>query len=226
MSRLVNWHATAMKASIMQHQVPRVDRGCCRTQGLEALQTDAMKISNMKLQVPRDDRGCCRAQGLEALQAELRLDVRRLWQRNLGRDDRLIADHGRESRHPFLDKGFMATILDLPLPVVADLNNPGKNFWGFLLPASLHSLSSAKLDLPLPVVAKLNNPGKKSWDPCFLSSAYYRHTEIGVDYSRWVEPQRACPGRVLEAWLPAGVFLVFLPKMAYGMAQSLVQRFS
>ncbi len=37
-----------------------------------------------------------RAAGWSGLAAELALDVGRLWQRNLGRDDRLVADHGRE----------------------------------------------------------------------------------------------------------------------------------
>lgn len=36
-----------------------------------------------------------RAGGWEGLAAELALDMGRLWQRNLGRDDRLVADHGR-----------------------------------------------------------------------------------------------------------------------------------
>ena len=40
-------------------------------------------------------------QGWDGLAAELALDVARLWARNLGRDDRLLADTGREARHPF-----------------------------------------------------------------------------------------------------------------------------
>ena len=43
--------------------------------------------------------------GSVALSEELRLDVRRMWRRNLGRDDRLVADVGREARHPFLAEG-------------------------------------------------------------------------------------------------------------------------
>uniref|UniRef100_A0A7S1UVW3 Asparagine synthetase domain-containing protein n=1 Tax=Grammatophora oceanica TaxID=210454 RepID=A0A7S1UVW3_9STRA len=37
------------------------------------------------------------------LEEELQIDMDRLWERNLGRDDRLVADHGREARFPFLD---------------------------------------------------------------------------------------------------------------------------
>ena len=36
------------------------------------------------------------------------------------------ADHGRESRHPFLDEAFVETILDLPLSMVANLEKPGQ----------------------------------------------------------------------------------------------------
>lgn len=64
--------------------------------------------------------------GDEGLAAELRMDVKRMWLRNCGRDDRLVADRGREARHPFLDEQLMALILDLPLYCVADLRlQPG-----------------------------------------------------------------------------------------------------
>lgn len=31
-----------------------------------------------------------------ALQEEMRLDMQRIWKRNMGRDDRCISDHGKE----------------------------------------------------------------------------------------------------------------------------------
>jgi asparagine synthetase B (glutamine-hydrolysing) len=66
-----------------------------------------------------------RAGGLPALDEELRADVRRLWVRNCGRDDRLVADRGREARHPFLDERLMAALLrDVPLARIADLSLP------------------------------------------------------------------------------------------------------
>eukprot|EP00798_Chlamydomonas_sp_ICE-L_P007898 gene7898-1109_t len=65
-----------------------------------------------------------RAEGWPGLQRELALDVKRMWLRNCGRDDRLVADWGREARHPFLDESFMTTVLTLPLWLVADLNQP------------------------------------------------------------------------------------------------------
>lgn len=57
--------------------------------------------------------------GWPLLSDELALDVRRMWLRNCGRDDRLVADWGREARHPFLDEAFMACLLDLHLAFIA-----------------------------------------------------------------------------------------------------------
>lgn len=45
-----------------------------------------------------------RRSGTAGLVAELQLDLSRLGQRNLGRDDRVLAHWGREARYPFLDE--------------------------------------------------------------------------------------------------------------------------
>ena len=66
------------------------------------------------------------AHGWQGLAAELQVDMQRLWFRNLGRDDRLIADHGRESRHPFLDEQLVELMLGVDLGEVVDLRGkPG-----------------------------------------------------------------------------------------------------
>lgn len=64
------------------------------------------------------------AGGWEALSSELALDVKRLWQRNLGRDDRIVADRGREARHPFLDDQVVQEALSWPVQALANLNQP------------------------------------------------------------------------------------------------------
>lgn len=48
----------------------------------------------------------------------------RLWIRNLGRDDRVVASTGREARHPFLDEDFVACICSLDLCDVTDFAQP------------------------------------------------------------------------------------------------------
>ncbi|KAK9474812.1 asparagine synthase-domain-containing protein [Dipodascopsis tothii] len=60
--------------------------------------------------------GTCQSRGgYAALEAELALDFGRLHERNLGRDDRVIADSGREARYPFLDEDVVAWALQCPL---------------------------------------------------------------------------------------------------------------
>ncbi|KAA8529326.1 hypothetical protein F0562_033875 [Nyssa sinensis] len=58
------------------------------------------------------------------LHEEMKLDMQRIWKRNLGRDDRCIADNGKEARFPFLDEDVIKTLLDVPLWEIADLDQP------------------------------------------------------------------------------------------------------
>ncbi|KAK3113521.1 hypothetical protein LTR53_009127, partial [Teratosphaeriaceae sp. CCFEE 6253] len=51
----------------------------------------------------------------DGLLDELDLDIGRLGKRNLGRDDRVISDWGREARFPFLDEGLLAWALAAPV---------------------------------------------------------------------------------------------------------------
>ncbi|KJE92709.1 hypothetical protein CAOG_03623 [Capsaspora owczarzaki ATCC 30864] len=59
--------------------------------------------------------------GWPALVEEVALDVRRISARNLGRDDRCISDHGRESRIPFLDENVVALLSSLPIFTKANM---------------------------------------------------------------------------------------------------------
>lgn len=63
-------------------------------------------------------------QGWPGLSAELSAEVERMWLRNLGRDDRLIADRSREARHPFLDENVVDLLQGTPLPLIADFDLP------------------------------------------------------------------------------------------------------
>ncbi|KAI5074270.1 hypothetical protein GOP47_0010231 [Adiantum capillus-veneris] len=62
--------------------------------------------------------------GWKALEREMQLDMQRLWKRNLGRDDRCIADHGKEARFPYLDEDVIHSLLSVPLWDIADLRKP------------------------------------------------------------------------------------------------------
>lgn len=53
--------------------------------------------------------------GDAGLADELALDFDRIGHRNLGRDDRVIADWGKEVRYPFLDEAFVRVALQMPV---------------------------------------------------------------------------------------------------------------
>lgn len=61
----------------------------------------------------------------QALRAELDKDWERLWERNLGRDDRVISDHGKEARYPYLDVHVVEFLRDhVPIDFLCDFTLP------------------------------------------------------------------------------------------------------
>ncbi|KAM9487070.1 asparagine synthetase domain-containing protein 1 [Clarias gariepinus] len=62
--------------------------------------------------------------GLQGLVEELAMELGRISSRNLGRDDRIIADHGKEARFPYLDEDVVSFLNELPVWEKADLSLP------------------------------------------------------------------------------------------------------
>ena len=58
------------------------------------------------------------------LREEMILDLSRLWDRNLGRDDRIMADHGRDVRHPFLDEAVVRWVAGNRVTTQQNANKP------------------------------------------------------------------------------------------------------
>lgn len=59
---------------------------------------------------------------LPGLVSELQLDLDRLPQRNLGRDDRILSTHGREARYPYLDRSVIEFLTSIPVQTKVDLH--------------------------------------------------------------------------------------------------------
>ncbi|KAJ3139079.1 Asparagine synthetase domain-containing protein 1 [Physocladia obscura] len=62
--------------------------------------------------------------GWQGLLSELQKDVLRISKRNLGRDDRIVSDHGREIRFPYLDEEVITELSSLPVHLKTDLRLP------------------------------------------------------------------------------------------------------
>jgi asparagine synthetase B (glutamine-hydrolysing) len=61
------------------------------------------------------------------LREELDLDINRIWERNMGRDDRLLSDHGKEARFPCLDPNVIQFLAHVPVDDICDFTaEPGR----------------------------------------------------------------------------------------------------
>ncbi|KAJ7275298.1 asparagine synthase-domain-containing protein [Mycena haematopus] len=59
--------------------------------------------------------------GSKSVIDELQLEIDRIPSRNLGRDDRVISSHGKETRHPFLSLTLVSFLAGLPVHLKMDL---------------------------------------------------------------------------------------------------------
>ncbi|XP_062578607.1 asparagine synthetase domain-containing protein 1-like [Saccostrea cucullata] len=62
--------------------------------------------------------------GWQGLIDEVEMEVQRISARNLGRDDRVVTDHGKEARFPFLDENVVSYLQSIPIQTKADLRYP------------------------------------------------------------------------------------------------------
>lgn len=111
--------------------------------------------------------------GLDALIEELSMELGRISSRNLGRDDRVIGDHGKEARFPFLDEDVVSFLNSLPIWDKADLTLPRGIGEKLILRLAAKELGlKASCILPKRAmqfgsrIAKMENHKEKASDQC------------------------------------------------------------
>ncbi|XP_071118217.1 asparagine synthetase domain-containing protein 1-like [Haliotis cracherodii] len=114
-----------------------------------------------------------RDHGWQGIINEVDMEMKRISARNLGRDDRIIGDHGRESRFPFLDEDVVAYLAGLPMYLKAELSLPrgvGEKLLLRQLALQLGLRSTAVLPKRAiqfgSRIAKLENSKEKASDIC------------------------------------------------------------
>ncbi|XP_078084676.1 asparagine synthetase domain-containing protein 1 isoform X2 [Mustelus asterias] len=118
-------------------------------------------------------RVCYKTSGFEGLVKELGMELGRISSRNLGRDDRVIGDHGKEARFPFLDEEVVSFLNELPVWEKADLTLPRGIGEKLLLRMAAKELGlTASAVLPKRAmqfgsrIAKMENHKEKASDKC------------------------------------------------------------
>ncbi|KFQ19660.1 Asparagine synthetase domain-containing protein 1, partial [Merops nubicus] len=118
-------------------------------------------------------RVCFREHGLEGVNGALELELDRIASRNLGRDDRVIGDHGKEARFPFLDEDVVSFLNSVPISEKADLTLPRGIGEKLILRLAATELGlTASTILPKKAlqfgsrIAKLESNSEKASDTC------------------------------------------------------------
>ncbi|XP_078573773.1 asparagine synthetase domain-containing protein 1-like isoform X2 [Branchiostoma floridae x Branchiostoma japonicum] len=113
------------------------------------------------------------SEGWRGLLEEVEMEVDRISSRNLGRDDRIISDHGKESRFPFLDEDVVSFLSSVPIHYKANLTLPRGIGEKLLLRVAARELGlSSAAVLPKRAIqfgsriAKMENSAEKASDRC------------------------------------------------------------
>merc|ERR1712150_33318 len=101
-------------------------------------------------------------------------EVNRIASRNLGRDDRIISDHGREARFPSLDENVVSLLKSLPTCIKTDPRLPRGIGEKILLRKMAADHLNLTMSCSLPKraiqfgsrIAKLESSGEKGSDRC------------------------------------------------------------
>ncbi|OWF47276.1 Asparagine synthetase domain-containing protein 1 [Mizuhopecten yessoensis] len=111
--------------------------------------------------------------GWQGLLDEVELEITRISARNLGRDDRIITDHGKESRFPFLDEEVVKFLSGIPMQYKVNLDLPrglGEKLLLRVCATKLGLLSTAVLPKRAiqfgSRIAKMENNKEKASDKC------------------------------------------------------------
>ncbi|XP_007529067.3 asparagine synthetase domain-containing protein 1 [Erinaceus europaeus] len=153
--------------------------GCLATQdGVKLYQSDAKVVltgigADELLAGYSRHRARFQTHGLDALNKEIEMELARISSRNLGRDDRVIGDHGKEARFPFLDENVVSFLNSLPIWEKANLTFPrgiGEKFILRLAAVKLGLRASALLPKRAMQfgsrIAKLEKRHEKASDKC------------------------------------------------------------
>lgn len=98
------WFASRAKGTI--HSNPNTYESPCRVL-LLGMGADELFGGYMR------HRTILKHKGWDALMQELNIELDRISERNLGRDDRIVSDHGRQSRLPYLDENVIEYVQKL-----------------------------------------------------------------------------------------------------------------
>ena len=119
-------------------------------------------------------RSCYEIGGLTSLCNEIKMEMNRISERNLGRDDRILSDHGKESRLPFLDEDLVSFLNELKVNEKCNMKLPRGQGEKYLL----RRLASTKFGLNYAAslqkraiqfgsrIAKIENSKEKASEVC------------------------------------------------------------
>lgn len=119
-------------------------------------------------------RGRFAAGGWSSLLEEIKMEVARIHTRNLGRDNRILAHHGRAPRFPYLDEDVVSTLNKMPVWIKANLllgRGTGEKLLLRLAAATLGLTKAANLPKRAiqfgSRIAKLEDQKEKGSDQCY-----------------------------------------------------------